>query len=96
MTARVLEERICTTCSGPLDRWSELDQHDREHHPRCLSTPIDSAAVRDFYEECAGTIEFDGGLSRSGAERQALAETAAEFGLTVDDARRLISEAGYE
>jgi hypothetical protein len=53
--------------------------------------PVD---LRDFYEERAGILEFDGGLPRSDAEYQALAETAVEFGLTVEEVRRLTAQAG--
>ena len=53
--------------------------------------PVD---VRDYYEERAGILEFDGQLPRADAERQALAETARDFCLTVEDARRLIARTG--
>jgi len=32
--------RRCASCGEPLGRWSELDQHDREHHPGCLHLPV--------------------------------------------------------
>jgi hypothetical protein len=42
---RTFEERICATCGGPLSRWTELDQHDREHHPDCLHPPTSAEAT---------------------------------------------------
>jgi hypothetical protein len=49
--------------------------------------------VRDFYEERAAFIGFDCLVPRSEAEEEALIQTAAYFGLTVADARRLIEGA---
>ena len=40
---------------------------------------LDSAA-REFFEERAGIIEFEGGLSRAEAERRAYLETREHFG----------------
>jgi hypothetical protein len=58
------------------------------------SDPVD---VRDFYKERASILEFDGELPRSDAEHQALAETAAALGLSVDQVRQAIEAAGgYE
>jgi hypothetical protein len=49
---------------------------------------IDAGAVRDFFRERAAFLEFDGGAPRNKAIRRALAETASEFGITVDQAAR--------
>jgi len=43
--AQVLEERVCATGGGPLSRWGELDQHEREHHPDCLHPPTSAKAT---------------------------------------------------
>ena len=40
---------------------------------------LDSAA-REFFEERAGIIEFEGGLSRAEAERRAYVETIGRYG----------------
>ena len=57
----------------------------------------DATDIRDFYEERAGLIEFDGGIPRREAESAALEQTAAQFGITIEDAKRLIADAGdYE
>ena len=36
--------------------------------------------AREFFEERAGIIEFDGGFSRAEAERRAYLETIARYG----------------
>lgn len=36
---------------------------------------------REFFEERAAVLEFDGGFSRQDAEREALAQTRRHFGL---------------
>jgi hypothetical protein len=55
---------------------------------------IEAVDVRDFYEERAGILEFNGGLSRSEAEAAALAETVINFGLTDVEVEEAIEAAG--
>ena len=60
--------------------------------PGRLSSPIDSDVARsvyqltngqrEFFEERAGILEFDSGLPRAEAEREALAQTREFFGLS--------------
>ena len=58
---------------------------------------LETVDVRDFYEERAGILEFDGGLPRPVAKAAALAECAVEFNLTPDQVRQAIEAAGeYE
>jgi hypothetical protein len=53
-----------------------------------MTAAVDAEAVRDFYEERAAILEFDGGLARNAAVQQALAETARAFGISIDAAAR--------
>jgi hypothetical protein len=46
--------------------------------------------IRDYFEELAAFLEFDGLLPRNDAVRHALAETAREFDITVDLAARVV------
>jgi hypothetical protein len=48
--------------------------------------------VRDHFEEHSAFLEFDCLLPRD-AERQALAETARDFGLTIEQPKRAIAQA---
>jgi len=41
--------------------------------------------AREFFEERAALIEFDGGMPRRHAERYALEQTCEQFGLPVPD-----------
>lgn len=60
--------------------------------PRRLQPPIDADVARavarlnlgqrEFFEERAGILEFDAGLPRAEAEREALAQTREFYGLT--------------
>lgn len=58
------------------------------HHPRQPLDPDVAATVArldpdqaEFFQERAGILEFDAGLSRQNAEREALAQTRRHFGL---------------
>jgi hypothetical protein len=56
---------------------------------------IDPTDVRDFYEERAALIEFDGaGISRPRAETLAIHQTAREFKLTTYDVRKILRGGG--
>ena len=41
---------------------------------------IDPENIKEFYEERAGIREFDGGMSKEAAEKQAFYDTIAFFG----------------
>ena len=54
-----------------------------QHYPRCLDPEVAAAVdaldgdAREFFEERAGIIEYDGGIPRIEAEEAALEQTRA-------------------
>lgn len=59
-----------------------------DHLPRPIDADVARAVARlnhgqrEFFEERAGILEFDAGLPRAEAEREALAQTREFYGLT--------------